>query len=229
MVVGAFSSLDAFVDNTVCGVHCLVDHEKVALTMYTPFGLYQDYISLKAHFSREKYNFFRNKPHRVTLKSFEKRKDIWVFEKLCHHSNPLGLMIANLIYEEKMWPEFLIREEAERNCIERTKRIQSLRYMFTEDLKKLLPNFDSNILVKDNSIPPLLKFLIQGKVSIETVCIVCDVSNCFGHWNKQLKGDMLWEGMKLKIIKYKPFLVYDRDAYRKLMVSVFNERNDDVV
>ncbi len=193
----------------------------------TPFRLYQDYISLKTHFSQEKYDFFRNKPHRVTLKSFEKRKDIWCFEKLCRHPHPLALIVSNLITEEKIWPEFLVREEAQRNYAERTKRIDSLTYTFTEDLKELLPDFDSNIIVKENSLPYLLKFLIRGNICIETVCIIVDISNCLRHWDKQLEGDVLWEGLRIKIMKYTPFLVYYKDTYRKLIVSTFNDRVDE--
>jgi len=133
-------------------------------------------------------------------------------------------MVSNLITEEKVWPEFLVREEAQRNYVERTKRIDSLTYTFTEDLKELLPDFDSNIIVKDNSLPPLFRFLIQGKVCIETVCIIVDICNCVWTLNRHLKGDVLWEGLRLKIMKYQPFLTYDKDAYRRLIVREFKEK-----
>ncbi len=192
----------------------------------TPYECYKLYVSLLTHFTSEKYSFFENHPHRVTLKSYEKRRDKWVFEKLCRHRDLTGLIVANLITEEKIWPEFLIREEAQRNYVERTKRIDSLTYTFTEDLKELLPDFDSNIKIQNNVITPLLRFLIRGNICIETVCIIVDVSNCFGHWTKQLEGDVLWEGLRLKIMKYQPFLMYDKDTYRKLIVSTFNDRMD---
>ena len=48
----------------------------------SPFEVYQNYLSLKSHFSNPKYDYFKyNKKVRATLTSFNKRKDKYFFEK----------------------------------------------------------------------------------------------------------------------------------------------------
>jgi len=48
----------------------------------TPFETYQSYLSMKSHFTNQKYDFFRyGGKSRATMSSFNKRKDKYWFEK----------------------------------------------------------------------------------------------------------------------------------------------------
>ena len=48
----------------------------------TPFEVYQNYLSLKSHFTNPKYDYFKyNKKVRATITSFNRRKDRYFFER----------------------------------------------------------------------------------------------------------------------------------------------------
>jgi len=194
---------------------------------HSPFELYKQYVSIKTHFSSPKYDFFHNHPHRVTLKSFEKRKDIWCFERLCRHKDPVRLILANIIATDNVWPQGLVRPEANEVYLDWVRRKQSLSYVFSEDLKRLDADFDANIKTTQKTLPLLLRRFIQGKVCFETVCIIVEMTHCLPFWSKRLKGEMLWETLKLKIVKYQPFLRYDKSEYRDILVRVFSERKGE--
>ena len=183
-----------------------------------PLDCYRNYVGLKTHFSQENYDYFTHNPRNVTVKSYNKRKDRWVFEKLSRHSKPIDLMVSCFTQDNAIWPEFLIRPEANELYMDREKRLQSLRYTFSEDIKKLDPDLKKNIICEKNELPPLIKFYIRSICSLETLTIISDLIECIPYWQKQLKKDFLWQDkIELRIIKYRPFLNYDRSVYSQLL------------
>ncbi len=195
--------------------------------MSSTFEAYQLYLSLKAHFTRSSYDHLKNHPRNATLKALARRKDIWCFEKLARMDDLEKHLIANFIIDPEMWPEYLVRSDARANYVDYQKRIQSLSYVFSEDLKRLNPDFDSNIKIEESGThPPLLLFLIRGNVCIETVIIIAEITNVLPHWNEKMKGDIVWEELKLKF-KYGAFLDYDKEHFRRILVGYFGGVDGD--
>jgi len=193
-----------------------------------PYEIYQLYISLKTHFTSLGYDFFKNNPKNATLKAYEKRSDKWVFEKLekCH-CDLTSLMVSNLLLDTSLWPEFLVRDEAHQNYLERERRIQSLGYVFVQDLKKCKPHLNENILCKKNELPPLIRLWVNDTLCIETVCIVSALTNCVPYWETQLRGDTLWKDrLHLRLVKYRPFVFFDTDVFRRKLVKTFQGMGD---
>ena len=194
-----------------------------------PYEIYKEYVSLKTHFNSEGYDYFRHHPKNTTIKAYNARKDKWVFEKLepWAKDNLTNLIVSNLILDHTIWPEFLIRKEAHDNYAARVARIDSLGYVFVEDLKKLDKRFDKNIICEKNELPYLIRLYVRTILSLETVCIMTDLTNCIPYWKKQLHDEFLWvDRLHLRLVKYKPFITFDRDEYRRKLVKVFGESNE---
>ena len=186
------------------------------------FEAYQLYVGLKTHFTNSRYDYFSNFPRRITAKTYNKRHDHWCFRKLARHPDLVGLLVSNLIIDTNIWSEYLLKNEAEMNLVEYNRRRQSLFYTFQEDIKQLNSDFDSNIKTIDGSIPPLFCLLIRGIICLESVVIITDITNALGYWDKQLKGDLLWETTRLKL-KYRSFMEYEKKKYQNEMVRTFND------
>jgi T4 gene Gp59 loader of gp41 DNA helicase/T4 gene Gp59 loader of gp41 DNA helicase C-term len=190
----------------------------------TPFETYKDYLSLKNHFNSHGYDYFKYKGKvSGSIDSFNKRKDKFFFEKVAKHRDAHNLMLANFIQNPKCWiRELAYDESAEQIYLDWLKRGQSLTYVVSGDLKKLNEKFDENFIVRDNQHPILLKLFCSNSISVETLCVLVDISRCFKHWDKELNGDVVWDNIKLLIKKYTPFIKYDREKIQKILIDIFS-------
>ena len=190
----------------------------------TSFEVYKDYLALKNHFNLLGYNYFRyNSKITANLESFNKRKDKFLFEKVAKHRDAHNLMLANFIQNPKCFiREIAYDESAEQIYLDWLKRSQSLTYMIAGDLKKLNKTFNENFIVRDNQHPILIKLFCSDSISPETLCVLVDISRCLKHWDKELNDDVVWNEIKLLIKKYIPFIKYDREKIKKLLVDFFS-------
>lgn len=191
------------------------------MTAYETFILY---ISLKNHFTQKNYDYFKyNGKSRISFTSFEKRKDRIFFQKLAKHNDVLGFLVSNLVLNNKSWIKTLAYSEEAENIYKNWLKVnQSLLYTFKQDLNKLDDNFNSNFIIKENSHPPILSLFLSGDISLETFCILIDISNCEKYFDKNLKDDVIWKEIGLKVKKYKPFIRYDKEKIKKLCVDIFD-------
>lgn len=189
------------------------------------FEAYKLYISLKNHFSKENYNYFKyNGKSRLKIDSFEKRNDKVFFQKLAKHEDLKNFLISNFIDNEKLWVRDLAySEQANKTYKDWLKRNQSLSYIFRSDLNKLDKSFNENFLIKDHKHPKLLKLLLKKDISIESACILCTIVGCVDYWNKELSYDPVWQELKIKIQKYTPFIEYDKEKMKKICLDTFDE------
>lgn len=191
--------------------------------MMTAFDCYKDYVALKSHFTKPGYDYFKyNGKMKLNYNSFEKRKDKIFFEKLAKHSDPHGVIVSNLVQNSKAWiRDIAYGEHANKIYVDWLKKQQSLMYMFKEELGQLFPDFDRNFMVEGNH-PHLMKLYFAGKVSIETMVILVDLSGCFKYWNSKLEYDPIAEDVLIKLSKYKPFVEFDRDKAKKIVLDKFS-------
>lgn len=190
----------------------------------TPFEAYVLYSALKAHFSREQYDFIKYQGKmKLNVEAFEIRKDKFFFAKLAKHKNPKDFLIANFVENgTNIWIGDLINNSTtEKVYIEWNKRRQALSYYFQEDLNNLLTNISDNVNIKNNQHPHLLKLFLRKKISIETIIILDDLLNYFDLWNKKLKDDPLWKDIFIIFKKYRSFLDYDISKMRKIALKHF--------
>lgn len=190
----------------------------------TPFEVYREYISLKKHFSTESYDYFkyRGKSY-ASLQSFEKRKDKVFFEKLAKHKDPHGMLLANILKNQNIWiRDISFSTEAIKNYEEWIAKLQSLSYIFKEDVSKLEDDFDLSFIITDGIHPKIIKLYLGKHISLETLVILTELTGCMLYWNKKL-SDPVWQEVKLMITKYTPFMrnKYDIEKIRKITVDIF--------
>ena len=189
------------------------------------FECYQEYLALKNHFSKPTYDYFRyNGKMKVNISSFEKRKDKLFFQKLAKHPDVHNFLIANLSENEKSWiRELAYSEEAEKTYKSWLKRQQSLSYVFKQELGNLDTRFNENLICRDNEHPFLLKLYLGKQVSLDTLCLLLDISGAKKHWDSKMQYDLIWDTIRIKVEKYSPFISCDKDKMKNIVLDYFDE------
>ena len=192
--------------------------------MMSAFECYQQYIALKNHFSQPSYDYFKyNGKTNASKSKFDVRKDKLFFEKLAKHKDPIGFLVVNLAENNKAWiRDIVYSEQAADLYAQQQKRIQSLRYLFENELDKLNKQFTTNFDIHNNSHPHVVRLYLQKEISLETLIIILDLTKCISFFDTQLEYDPTWGPLSIKIKKYTPFIQYDKKKFKKIVVDKFN-------
>jgi len=194
-----------------------------------PFDSYKTYLSLKNHFTKESYDYFKYcGKSRATLQSFYKRKDRMWFEKVARQKTDqevVDFFVANFVScndPETLWIGEMIKEGEERYQ-NWQKKIQSLSYLFREESQSLFEeNKFQEVFSCTKGHPPLLKKFLMGKVSLETLVIYDKIFSYSSNFDKKLK-DPVWETVSRRVKKYNPFLNIDVFRFRKILKEIVLE------
>ena len=193
--------------------------------MIDPFESYKLYNALKLHFETNydavKYNFKSN----VSPQSFFKRKDKFFFAKLAktYESELKEFYVANFKNDVKYVGDML-NEGGERYYREHKKVMESLTYRFQNDINKLNDmdvSFDSLLEAEDNSHPLIVKLWLQEEILLETIVILDSILGFVERENKKITDTIIWPDIYRKIMKYKPFVKFDRDKCLNLLKTTF--------
>lgn len=208
----------------------------------TGFECYKMYISLKLHFSKEHYDFFMYKG-KCTAKmgTFSKRNDKSFFYNIVHNYTDeeiLSIFISNFISNPQSW----IGEFIEEHCIkiynDWRKVTQSLQYTFIQDMKHLRDYVDYRIMYNESSIdqsnkqrfkdlfkslngfpPHLFNIYKRNDIHIESFILLNEVIPFFNIFDRYTGIIPTWKEDKRICKKYKPFLNYNRDCIKKIVID----------
>ena len=194
-----------------------------------PFDSYKTYLSLKNHFTKDTYDYFKYcGKSRASLQSFYKRKDRMWFEKVSRQKTDqevVDFFVANFVScndPETLWIGEMIKE-GETRYQNWQKRIQSLSYIFKEESQNLFQNNNFDDIFKcSKGHPILLKSFLTGKISLETLVIYDKIFSYSNNFDKKLK-DPVWETVSRRIKKYNPFLNIDVFRFRKILKEIVLE------
>jgi len=191
-----------------------------------PFDAYRCYLSLKNHFTKDHYDYikYRGKT-RATKQAFYKRKDRFWFEKFARQKSDKEVeefFVSNFIYSTDpgtMWIGEMMKE-GEGRYTDWKKKVQSLSYIFREEVESLFDDKEvDEVFDCSKGHPFILKKYLGGDITLETM-VICDI--IFGYaknFDKKLK-DPVWETVSRKIRKYSPFLNIDVFRYKKILKEV---------
>ncbi len=188
-----------------------------------PFDAYRCYLSLKNHFTKDHYDFHKyGGKTRATKQAFYKRKDRFWFEKFSRQKNDkevVEFFVSNFVSTtdpSTMWIGEMIKD-GEGRYTEWKKRVQSLSYIFKEEVDNL---FDGNkvdeVFDCSKGHPPILKSYLGGNTSLETM-VICDKIFEYGKDFDQKLSDPVWETVSRKIKKYESFLNINVPRYKKIL------------
>jgi hypothetical protein len=192
--------------------------------MMDGFDAYKTYLALKSHFSSKTYDYFKyNGAIRAKRESYETRKDRYFFQKLAKQKDLVNYLVALFVYGQKdYWVGDMVRNEESEALYGKWQKVnQSITYTFSEDLDNLDEDFASNFVVVDGQHPKLLKSLFQNQIHIETFIILNDIVRFSGKWNKNITETYIWPEVRLKCKKYQPFLTYDKEKCKQILVDRF--------
>jgi hypothetical protein len=191
--------------------------------MMSAFECYKEYVALKNHFTKPSYNYHKyNGKSKLSFDSFDVRKDKLYFMKVAKHPDPRNYILSNLVENPKLWiKEIAFSSSSEEVYKGWAKRQQSLMYIFKEELSKLNGDFDSNFKAEDRTHPYILKLYIRKEISLETLVILVDLVRCASYWSKRFEYDPTIQDVLNKIMKYRPFLTYDREKVKNIVLDKF--------
>tara|TARA_E500000331_G_scaffold354639_1_gene408152 strand:- start:396 stop:986 length:591 start_codon:yes stop_codon:yes gene_type:complete len=190
----------------------------------TPFEVYKTYVSLKNHFTKDKYDYHKYAGKtRATLNSFYKRKDRFWFEKLSRQKSEkqiIDFFVSNFVSSgdpQSLWIGDIIRD-GEKNYNSWNKRNESLAYFFKTEVESVIDikQFDEIFQVHGTSHPLLLKEHLQGNLSLETMVILDKILGYKVDFDKKLK-DPVWQLVSQNMNKYSSFLNIDVFKFRKIL------------
>jgi hypothetical protein len=143
--------------------------------------------------------------------------------KVAKHPDPRNYILSNLVENPKLWiKEIAYSPSSEEIYRGWSKRQQSLMYLFKEELSKLKEDFDSNFKVIDHTHPYVIKLYLRKEISLETLVLLVDLVKCSAYWSKRFEYDPTVEEVLNKIMKYRPFLEYDREKVKNIVLDKFS-------
>ena len=186
----------------------------------TPFEVYQKYLSLKQHFNREEYDYFKFKGRvRANESSFEKRKDRHHFvrlSKIYKDEELTKFLVSNFVKTKDMWVGNITSPVGRDNYIAWKAKIQSLPYVFENEVGSLFEeNEKFNIIfdVEDGQHPPMLRYVFGEEVSLETFIILDSILHFIPDFNEKIQETVIWPDLYSMCIKYEPFLNVKKQKY----------------
>ncbi len=189
-----------------------------------PIDVYLMYCAMKAHFSKNDYDFFTYKgKSRVPRNSFYKRKDRGFFVKLSRkyseEEDLKNYLVANFILDRRGYIANFSNENYE---LWKEKR-NNFYNMFTDEIRPLVKNFNPLFEVKNSEHPILLKEYLGKRVSLETLIILDDLVNFSKTWDNRMTEDYIWFDLKKLMNNYKRFLTIDKNQYRIQLLKLIEE------
>jgi hypothetical protein len=197
------------------------------MTGYEAFSIYN---ALKLHFSQQSYDYFKyNGKSRISVDSFENRKDKYHFYKLSRkykEDEYINFLVANFIVNEKTWAGDLLKSEAEVHYLRRMKYMQSMTYSFENDCNLVFEELDDPnevLRVEDGEYPVLLLMALRKEIQPETLVILNALLNFFPAWSKNVADTIRWPDYRMKMLKYTAFVPFDSVKYRLMLKKVIEQ------
>ena len=186
----------------------------------TPFEVYQKYLSLKQHFNRNEYDYFKFKGKvRASESSFEKRKDKHHFirlSKIYKDEELTKFLVSNFVKGREMWVGNVTSREGRSNYIAWKTKIQSLPYVFENEIGVVFDeneNFNVIFKVEDGQHPPLVRYVFGEEVSLETFIVLDSILNFTSKFNESIEETVIWPELYSMCNNYAPFVVVNKQKY----------------
>jgi hypothetical protein len=189
----------------------------------TPFEAYATYEALKLHFKTDNYDYFKyGGKCKVSENSYNGRNDKIFFQLLAKrydNEEYTKLLVANFLSDNYTWPKELIGDSAKERYVDYQKKMQSLSYVFEQDMQTAFDSVDNpeDLLAVKSDMPKLLQLYKRGDITLESLIITDMILNFFPMWNRKITDTVVWPRIYRKILKYRPFLSIDVDKYKKIL------------
>jgi hypothetical protein len=190
------------------------------------YSVYKMYLALKLHFTTDQYDVIKQKGRiRASRQAFAKRKDIFSIRKVSKtysDEEVANFLVANFTSGDR-WGGLFDAEASERYT-EWQKKVQSLSYVFSNDLDALMEEleaenktFDDAFTIAKTQHPYIIKAFLRKTITLETLVILEKINPFLDNFDSHLSGDIMWPDISRLIRKYKPFLQIDKEKYSGIL------------
>lgn len=196
----------------------------------SPFDTYKLYLSVKNHFSRPTYDFFKYQGKtKASITAFEKRRDRFFFDKLSkkyEDQELVDLFVSNILID-KTWVGDYLEEEGHDTYIKYMRRKQSFSYTFTNELEKAfmsVSNIKCLFQTKQNQYPQIIQLHMNGVIGIDTLGVLNRFIKFSDKFNSTIgEDDVIWSKIRIKCEKVTPFLDYDETKLKTILKQKMDE------
>jgi hypothetical protein len=196
------------------------------------YEVYRYYLALRLHFTTDTYDVIAQQGKvRASKQAFYKRKDLLSIRKIAEQyteKEVVDFLVANFTAGDR-WGGIFDAESKDR-YLQWKKRIESLSYVFENDVSKLLmlchgkgDIFPDAIFACADQHPLILKSFLRNDISIETLVILNKLYGFCSDFDIKLKDDFIWPDISRVIKKYAPFLKIDRKKYSDILGRISND------
>jgi hypothetical protein len=186
------------------------------------YSVYKMYLALKLHFTTENYDAIQQRGRvRASRQAFAKRKDLFSIKKVSKtysDEEVANFLIANFVSGDRWGGMF--DSEANQRYTDWKKRVESLTYIFTNDIDRLIEELDSEGLTFDDSFkitkayhPYIIKAFLRKTISLETLVILEKIRPYLNTFDSEIQDKIMWPDISRLIRKYKPFLKFDKEKF----------------
>ena len=198
-----------------------------------PLDVYRTYLSVRNHFTNDNYNFFKfGGKTKASSSAFEKRRDRYIFDKVSkdYKDDEVALLfVSNFVAKEKFWIGNTLSEESRNIYTMWRKKIQSLSYIFENDVKVIIDeindreiDFDSVFKIQDGQHPIILRLTLADRVSLESFLILNKILDFFPQFNRRIEETIIWPDYYKKCVKYEPFVKVDMTRFKFILKKQLN-------
>jgi len=186
----------------------------------TPYEVYQKYLSLKQHFNKKDYDYFKFQGRvRANESSFEKRKDKHHFirlSKIYKDEELTKFFVSNFVKTKELWVGNATSAEGRQNYIAWKAKIQSLPYVFENEVEEMFDEnetFNDIFNVEDGQHPPIVRHVFGEEISLETFIILDSILNFSSKFNEKIEETVIWPELYSMVNNYAPFVVVNKQKY----------------
>ena len=192
----------------------------------TEYSVYKMYLALKLHFTTENYDVIAQRGKvRASKQAFAKRKDLFSIKKVAKtysDEEVANFLVANFTSGDR-WGGLFDSEASERYA-EWKKRIESLTYIFTNDLDRLIEDLENDTKIFEDAFkitkaqhPYIIKAFLRKTITLETLVILEKINPFLEKFDQELNNDIMWPDISRLMRKYKPFLQFDKEKYNAIL------------
>lgn len=201
--------------------------------MMQPWDAYLLYNALNLHFSSDSYDAIKyNYKTSARQKTFLQRKDRFFFAKLAkaypERQQLIDFYVANLSKWGSPLHTFGGRgDDYEKTYTEWLRRMDSLTYIFGQEMDKLAEYCKKNnlrfddLLVPKGNVVPIIQLWASEEISLESVVILNQLTRFMDHAHKRVSDTIYWPIFHRKVYKYSPFIRVDAKKFRAIVLSRF--------
>jgi hypothetical protein len=182
------------------------------------FEAYVTYNSFKLHFKQPKYDFFLYQGKtRLTIQSYEKRKDRYQFEKIASRYSLEKFLMKLLVAQksnQNFWIGDVITKQNEDEYLIWKGYLEGFKtYFFADDISKIKTlmmtsekSFGDLIDIENQIHPLFFKMLIRKAITPETFICLDQVLGFCEKMNNRKEEDSIWADYFFFLTKYYPFV-----------------------